>query len=86
MGVEGYQQKLAPLLDATSPAARFMVKAMLDEAGSYSINLDPDDYRRLMAFFRVNLDPDDSWPPAQRGGDHEHRSDNRRAADAGEGC
>ncbi len=44
-----------------SPAARFMVKAMLDEESGYSINLDPDDYRQAMTFFRsrrrVSVEP-----------------------------
>ena len=56
MDPDHYQQELAPLLDAMSPAARFMVKAVLDEERGYSINLDPDDYRQAMRFFRSALD------------------------------
>ena len=56
MDPDPYQQELTPLLDAMSPAARFMVKAMLDEEGNHSINLDPDDYRQAMTFFRSALD------------------------------
>ncbi len=55
MDPDHYQQQLAPLLDAMSPAARFMVKAMLDEESGYSINPDPDDYRQAMTFFRSAL-------------------------------
>ena len=56
MGPDHYEHQLTPLLDAMSPAARFMVKAMLDEESGYSINLDPDDYRQAMTFFRSALD------------------------------
>ena len=57
MEPERYQQELAPLLDAMSPEGRLTVKAMMDEEHDYSINLDPDDYRQAMEFFRVALDP-----------------------------
>ena len=56
MDPDHYQQKLAPLLDAMSPAARLMIKAMLDEKSNHSINLDPDDYRQVMTFFLSALD------------------------------
>ncbi len=56
MHAERYQDELAPLLDAMSPAARFMVKAMMDEEHVYSIDLEPDDYRKVMEFFRTALD------------------------------
>ena len=48
MDPDQYQQQLAPLLDAMSPAARFMVKAMLED-GRLSINLDPGNYRQCTA-------------------------------------
>ena len=56
MHAERYQDELAPLLDAMRPAARFMVKAMMDEEHDYSIDLEPDDYRKVMEFFRTALD------------------------------
>ena len=42
MDPERYQDELAPLLDAMSPASRFMVKAMMDERHDYSIDLNSD--------------------------------------------
>ncbi len=56
MHAERYQQELAPLLDAMSPEGRLTVKAMMDEEHDYSINLDADDYRQAMEFFRAALD------------------------------